>query len=109
MTYGKLADLSGLNGEPTLKRLAMNTAAGDAGGPVFDVNGAVLGMLLPEAIGGAKVLPDGVNFATDTVAIVAFLSANGVAAVASDLSGSIAPEDLTLQAADMTVLVSCWN
>jgi hypothetical protein len=43
------------------------------------------------------------------VAIVAFLSANGIGATASDLVGAIAPEDLTLQAADMTVLVSCWN
>jgi peptidoglycan hydrolase-like protein with peptidoglycan-binding domain len=109
LTYGKLADLSGLNGEPTLKRLAMDAAPGDAGGPVFDVNGSVLGMLLPETLGGEKVLPDGVNFAADTVAIVAFLSANGIGATASGLSGAIAPEDLTLQAADMTVLVSCWN
>ncbi|MGR3660569.1 MAG: trypsin-like peptidase domain-containing protein [Paracoccaceae bacterium] len=109
LTYGKLADLNGLNGEPTVKRLAMSTAPGDAGGPVFDGSGSVLGMLLPEMLNGGRVLPEGVNFAADTVAIVAFLSANGVAAAASELSGSIAPEDLTLRAADMTVLVSCWN
>lgn len=109
LTYGKLADLSGLNGEATLKRLALNTAPGDVGGPVFDTSGSVLGMLLPEPEGNARRLPDGVNFATDTVAIVEFLSANGIGATASDKVAQVAPEDLTIQAADMTVLVSCWN
>ena len=41
-TYGTLADTRGLNGEETVKRLALNAAPGDVGGPVFD---AVLPLL----------------------------------------------------------------
>ncbi|MGJ8584969.1 MAG: trypsin-like peptidase domain-containing protein [Marinosulfonomonas sp.] len=109
LTYGKLSDLKGLKGEPTLKRLAMVTTEGDAGGPVFDTSGSVLGMLLPDENTAGKVLPEDVSFASDTVAIVDFLSANGIGAVASDKVDRVAPEDLTWQAADITVLVSCWN
>ena len=109
LTYGKLSDLKGLQGEPTLKRLAMVTTAGDAGGPVFDTSGSVLGMLLPDEETAGKVLPENVSFASDTVAIVDFLSANGIGAVASEKNDRVAPEDLTWQAADITVLVSCWN
>lgn len=109
LTYGTLADLSGLKGEPTIKRLALDAAAGDAGGPVFDSSGAVIGMLLPSESNGNRTLPEGVNFAADTNVISAFLSENGVEAPTSEASTSMAPEDLTLVAGAMTVLVSCWN
>lgn len=108
LTFGRLADLRGLAGERNLKRLALATTPGDAGGPVFDGSGSVLGMLLPAQQGGRK-LPDDVSFATDAMAIIEFLSNNGLAAAASEASGPIAPEDLTIEAANMTVLVSCWN
>lgn len=109
LTYGKLTDVKGLSGEPTLKRLAMVTSPGDAGGPVFDATGSVLGMLLPTDETSDKKLPEDVSFASDTVAIVDFLSANGIGAAASQSDSAVAPEDLTWLAADMTVLVSCWN
>ena len=44
MTFGQLADVRGLNGEENLRRLALSAQAGDAGGPVFDMSGRVLGM-----------------------------------------------------------------
>jgi hypothetical protein len=91
-----------------VNRLALSPFAGDAGGPVFDANGSVMGMLLP-AIAGARKLPAGVSFAAGAQNIVDFLTESGVAATPSELTGQIAPEDLTLAAADMTVLVSCWN
>ncbi|NJS39706.1 MAG: peptidoglycan-binding protein [Rhodobacteraceae bacterium] len=46
MTFGTLEDVTGLNGEAGLKRLAIETLAGDAGGPVLDATGAVIGLLL---------------------------------------------------------------
>ena len=58
---------------------------------------------------GARQLPGDVAFAADAPVLAAFLSDNGVATNAADLTDDIAPEDLTLLAADLTVLVSCWN
>ncbi|MEE9427749.1 MAG: trypsin-like peptidase domain-containing protein [Paracoccaceae bacterium] len=109
LTYGTLADLRGLNGDTSLNRLAIAATSGDVGGPVFSAGGAVLGMLLPTATDSGQRLPDGVRFAAGSISLAEFLSANGVAPLASDASQGLAPEDLTVIAADMTVLVSCWN
>jgi S1-C subfamily serine protease len=109
VTFGRLADLRGLGGEETLKRLALDAEDGDTGGPVLDATGAVLGVLLPRDGTAARQLPPDVSFAADASALASFLSQNGVNPAASDAVEPIAPEDLTVIAADMTVRVSCWN
>jgi S1-C subfamily serine protease len=109
LTYGRLTDLRGLRGEEEVKRLALDAEAGDTGGPVFDTTGSVLGVLLPRSADGARQLPPDVSFAADAGALATFLSENGVTPAASDAVEPVAPEDLTVLAADMTVLVSCWN
>ncbi len=108
LTFGTLADLKGLNGDPNLNRLDIQTEPGDAGGPVFDDTGAVLGMLLPTAE-SSRQLPANVAFAADAPILSGFLSANGVTPLTTERREPLAPEDLTLLAADLTVLVSCWN
>ena len=108
MTFGKLADIRGLNGEETLDRLALAPLPGDAGGPVMDGAGAVLGMLLPRP-SGDRQLPAEVSFATDAAAIQAVLERAGISYSASDAVDIKAPEDLTEIGTAMTVLVSCWD
>ncbi|MDU8926065.1 trypsin-like peptidase domain-containing protein [Alisedimentitalea sp. MJ-SS2] len=107
LTFGRLSDIKGLSGETELKRLALNALPGDAGGPVFDDGGAVMGMLLPAADGGRK-LPEDVSFAMNSETLRAVLDAAGITAQGAEATGPIAPEDLTREARDMTVLVSCW-
>ena len=109
MTFGQLADVRGLNGEDNLRRLALSAQAGDAGGPVFDMSGRVLGMLLPKAANGGQRLPDGVSFAIGAEAMGKMLAENGVTISASQSSGALAAIDLTTIGTDMTVLVSCWD
>jgi len=108
MTYGQLADLRGLNGEPGLKRLALAALEGDVGGPVVDASGAVLGMLLP-ASQNARQLPDGVSFAVGSEALTRVLQQAGITYDETSDQTHIPPETLTRQASDMTVLVSCWE
>jgi len=109
MTFGKLADIRGLKGEAELRRLAVNAQDGDAGGPVFDMTGSVLGMLLPKTQVNGQRLPDEVSFAISAEAMGAALAENGVTISASQPGGAMAPEDLTIIGTAMTVLVSCWN
>ena len=60
LTFGRLEDLRGLSGEETLDRYALQTEAGDAGGPVLARDGSVTGLLLPAGAGSAaRALPDG--------------------------------------------------
>ena len=108
MTFGRLSDLSGLSGEDTLTRLAISTLDGDAGGPVLDDGGAVIGMLVPHDAGGRQ-LPDDVNFATNSAALQQVLSRAGVSPQVTPGLARLDPVDLTAKATAMTVLVSCWE
>ncbi len=108
LTYGELADLRGLGGERDLKRLALNALDGDAGGPVVDGYGAVVGMLLPASQQGRQ-LPEGVSFAADAEALRAVLAEAGISPAQSQDRLPLSPETLAERATGMTVLVSCWD
>ncbi len=109
LTFGRLLDLTGLNGESKLDRLSLNATEADSGGPVLDATGAVAGMLLPLSAADGKRLPDDVRFAADAGAIVDFLEGEGIDYATADSTDRMAPEDLTGLASGMTVLVNCWN
>lgn len=109
LTYGQMANVRGLRGEAGQQRLAMTPLPGDAGGPVFDAGGGVVGMLLPKIQDSTRSLPDNVSFAANANAIASFLNSQGITVTSVDISGMMVAEDLFLLAADMTVLVSCWN
>ncbi|RVV99086.1 peptidoglycan-binding protein [Mesobaculum littorinae] len=109
LTFGRLADLRGLDGADTVRRLEVGTQPGDAGGPVLDATGAVLGMLLPRNEDGGRVLPDGVSFAADSDTIAAFLGREGVQVSEAEDRSTLNPDQLGRKAGGMTVLVSCWD
>lgn len=108
LVFGTLADVRGLNGEPEIKRLSVVSQDGDSGGPVFDNGGAVIGMLMPTAAEG-RVLPADVAFSLHSPAITASLDAAGIGYQATDSIAAMTPEMLTRAAADVTVLVACWE
>ncbi|QBF32718.1 serine protease [Thalassococcus sp. S3] len=108
LTYGTLADVKGLRGETELKRLALAPLPGDAGGPVFDAGGSVMGMLLPKSQ-RERQLPGDVSFVAGARAIQNVLEDAGVRAQSAASQGQIAPQDLARKATGMTVLVSCWD
>lgn len=109
LTFGRLADIRGLSGEEGIQRLALSTLPGDAGGPVLDQTGSVVGMLLPRNEASSRKLPQDVNFATNVENIAEFLTRAGLTPTPSEQSSGLPPEDLTVLAGDLTVLVSCWN
>ncbi|AZV77231.1 peptidoglycan-binding protein [Parasedimentitalea marina] len=109
LTWGTLADIKSLDGKSGIARLDLAAQTGDVGGPVLDGSGAVLGMLLPQAI-GTQQLPQGVSFAANAEAIRVVLTDAGL--TSSDRSAETTT--LTNSAMNrlingMTVLVSCWN
>ncbi|MBY6068106.1 trypsin-like peptidase domain-containing protein [Leisingera aquaemixtae] len=109
LTWGKIADVKSLDGNASVARLDLAAQPGDAGGPVLDATGAVLGMLLPRKTGGQQ-LPEGVSFAVNADAIRTALNAAGVTPAAQPASsGSLPNAAMTRLASGMTVLVSCWE
>jgi hypothetical protein len=109
LTFGRVAAQTGLDGETGLKRLDLPALPGDAGGPVVDGTGAVVGMLLPARNGTARHLPEGVAFAAAAGPIQMRLARAGLAPAAAAAGGALPPEDLARRARGMTVLVSCWD
>lgn len=112
LTHGKVSDIRGLDGQQNVSRLALNALEGDAGGPVLDVNGVVLGMLLPRKQGG-RTLPDDVAFAVDSPVLMRVLSQAGATpdnvTPVSSSGGALSPAQMAARASGMTVLVSCWE
>jgi S1-C subfamily serine protease len=113
LTWGKLADVKSLDGNPDIARLTLTAQPGDAGGPVIDTSGAVLGMLLPSGIEGRQ-LPAGVSFAVNAAAIRSAMDALGHAAQTQPATGTqpsqvLPNQALVNHATGMTVLVSCWE
>ena len=108
VTYGTLSDLRGLRGEENLNRFALTALAGDAGGPVLDATGGVLGMLLPAPSTGPK-LPDDVTFSLDRETIQTALRDAGKSGQIARSSEQMTAEDISAAARSMTVLVSCWK
>ncbi len=109
LTFGALAEKSGLNGEAGISRLAVPLLPGDAGGPVLDTTGSVIGMVLSEAKSSAKVLPEGVEFAVQSDVIAKALTAAGISAAMTDTTNVASPDALAKAGMGMTVLVSCWE
>ncbi len=108
LTFGTVADIRSLTGDDSIHRLEILPQDGDAGGPVLDNAGHVLGMLLPRADDSNQVLPPEVNYARDTANFVTLLTTNGIDPQISETGEVLSPVVLTRLASDMTVLVSCW-
>ncbi|WP_298846088.1 serine protease [uncultured Ruegeria sp.] len=108
LTFGQIADVRGLNGEPGIKRLALNAQPGDAGGPVFNDSGNVVGMLLPAPSEG-RTLPASVSLAATVDRLTEILAEAGVSGQSSEETTQISPNELNRRATGMTVLVHCWD
>ncbi|MBF9043873.1 peptidoglycan-binding protein [Rhodobacterales bacterium HKCCE4037] len=107
-TFGRLADLRGVNGEETVQRLDVATADTEAGGPVLDQTGTVIGMVLPGTVEG-RTLPEEVTLALRSDQLVPVLREAGVGVTIAQSAGAMNRENLSREAADISVRVSCWN
>lgn len=110
LTFGTLADTKDLDGNAARERLQLKALEGDAGGPVIDATGRVIGMLLPRVAEEGRVLPDDVSFAADAGVILRALGSEATAdAPQGAAPGAMAAEDIARIGRDMTVQVSCWE
>ncbi|WP_164738173.1 serine protease [Frigidibacter oleivorans] len=108
MTYGAVAELTGLGGETDLMRLSLPALPGDAGGAILDASGAVTGMLLPRAE-GPRVLPEEVAHALQAGPLVTRLAEAGLAPEPAVPGPSLPAADLTARGVKMAVRVLCWE
>ena len=109
ITRGAVEDVTGLSGEAGLNRLSVEALPGDAGGPVLDADGGVMGMLLPHDADAARTLPAGVSFVATAASLKARLEQAGIVARDAASAAPLPPDGMTKRAAALTVLVSCWK
>ncbi|PJI91369.1 S1-C subfamily serine protease [Yoonia maricola] len=107
LTFGTLEDIRDLQGDNRRKRLSVPTQDSNAGGPVLDNSGAVLGMLLPKKA-AAQTLPGDVQFSLDAPLIANLLQELGITPTQTAAAPAISSVALSRKAADVAVLVSCW-
>jgi peptidoglycan hydrolase-like protein with peptidoglycan-binding domain len=109
LNFGTLEALRGLNGEAGIQRLAMTIEASEAGAPVLDGNGALLGMVLPDPTTG-RALPEGVSFAISGDGLASVLAAAGITlSPAPERDQPLGRTGLARYGMDLAVLVTCWN
>ncbi len=109
LTSGTVEDVTGLDGASGVNRLAAGVLPGDAGGPVLDASGAVLGMLMPPGGGDARTLPGNVALIATAARLAARLDEAGIAVRTAPAAPPLAPDAMNARGADLTVLVSCWK
>ena len=111
LAFGTLEDVRAPDGASDVLRLSVQAGEGEVGGPVLDARGHVAGVLLPGP--EDRVLPAEVAFAARARAVAEMLSDLGATpepvSATPRAAGPLAPEALTRRAAEMTVLVSCWE
>ena len=108
LTFGELEDLRDLDGDDRVKRLTILSRPSNAGGPIFDESGAVLGMLLPRESDSVQALPPEVHFSVDASQIIDLLAAQGIETAKVNATPAIPAVMLGRKAANIAVLVSCW-
>jgi hypothetical protein len=85
VTTGIVSALAGIRGDPTQLQISAPVQPGNSGGPVFDMNGNLVGIVVAgigtlkaaRAIGGA--VPQNVNFAVNVAEAQKFLNRHKVA------------------------------
>jgi hypothetical protein len=108
-SFGSITALEGVDGEDWMQRLDLSTGDSEAGGPVLDASGAVLGMVLPGSA-GQRMLPDEVTLALRSDRLMEAMAAAGVPLqTATGLGANLNRDQLARLGADIAVRVSCWN
>ncbi|MEO1641153.1 MAG: serine protease [Pseudomonadota bacterium] len=108
MIFGNLIDLRNLQGDERVIRLSVVTRASNAGGPVLDAGGAVLGMLLPRRNAALQALPEDVQFALKSEVVTGLLENAGLTVRQTDQTTPLGNVALQRVGSDISVLVSCW-
>jgi S1-C subfamily serine protease len=109
LTRGLLLEVGDLGGNDKISRLQIDTLPGDAGGPIYDSGGTVIGILLPKSAETERQLPNNVNFSANLNLISPLLNdANIPISLTEDKPH---PDLISLSsAAENTIaLITCWE
>lgn len=112
LTTGTVSALAGLRDDTRYLQIAVPIQPGNSGGPLMDMNGAVIGITSASlddraAVRRTGAVPQQVNFAVKTEVVRTFLSTNGVSAESSGGGRELSAADVGERARAFTVRIEC--
>ena len=114
VSTGIVAALAGPGNDRRLIQISAPVQSGNSGGPVLDMAGNVVGVVVSK-LNVLKVaratgdFPQNVNFAVGAGTARAFLDAEGVAYATAPSDSARPPEDVAAAARRFTVRIECWK
>ncbi|MEE9250825.1 MAG: tetratricopeptide repeat-containing serine protease family protein [Alphaproteobacteria bacterium] len=114
VTTGIVSALAGPGNDRRLMQLTAPVQPGNSGGPLLDLSGNVVGVVVGklDAIKLAQLtgdIPQNVNFAIAGGIARAFMDANGVHYEMASPGATLSPAEVAERAKEFTLLIECWK
>ena len=109
LTRGLLQELGDLSGNDKISRLQIDTLPGDAGGPIYDSGGNVIGILLPKSAETERQLPNDVNFSANWNLISSLLNEANISISLTEDKPHPDLISLSDAAKNTIALITCWE
>lgn len=114
ITTGTVSGLAGPGNNSTLLQLSAPIQKGNSGGPLLDLSGHVVGVIVSklDALKMARAtgdIPQNVNFAIKGDVAREFMAAHNVQVVTAPSIADLAPADVAERAQLYTALFECWK
>lgn len=114
VTTGTVSALAGPRNNRSLMQITAPVQKGNSGGPVLDLSGNVVGIVVSK-LDALKIarktgdLPQNVNFAVNASAARIFLDAEGIKYRIGTATKSLSAAEVAARARKYTVLLECWK
>ncbi len=114
VTTGTVSALAGPRNNRSLMQITAPVQKGNSGGPVLDLGGNVVGIVVSK-LDALKIarktgdLPQNVNFAVNASAARIFLDAEGIKYRIGKATKSLPAAEVAARARKYTVLLECWK
>lgn len=114
VSVGIVNALAGLGNNASLLQISNPIQPGNSGGPLFDMSGHVVGVIVSRldfafALKAYGTLPENVNFAIKSSVAMAFLQASGIEYQTGNSGSELRAADVARKGRPATVPVWCWE
>jgi S1-C subfamily serine protease len=111
-TFGQINSVAGMNNDYTLLQISAPVQPGNSGGPVFDEDGLVLGLVVSQAspaflMSRLGTIPQNVNFAVRGELAQIFMTAHGVGFATRRFAIRLDTADVAEAGAKSTAAILC--
>lgn len=114
VSVGIVNALAGMGNNASHMQISNPIQPGNSGGPLFDMSGHVVGVIVSRldfgyALENYGTLPENVNFAIKSSVATSFLQASGVEFQTRNSAEELRPSDVARKGRPATVPVWCWE